>query len=110
MRAEEGAARTLVRRVPQRADSCRTMHPIREARLRPQYTGLYPDLTPGVWVPANTLIEYVLERGLYRRGHGSPSHARLLDEEHFEFRGGSLRADQAWAGRPERLGEPGSPP
>lgn len=82
------------------------MHHVREARLRPEFTQLYPDLPPGVWVPANTLSEYVLERGLYRRRHGPPSHARPLNEEHFEFRGGSYRVPP-WDGRPQRLWETG---
>jgi hypothetical protein len=81
------------------------MNDIREARLRPEYSRHYPDLTPGVWVPARVLSEFVLERGLYQRRSGSPSHTRLLDEAHFEFRGGLTRAQQPWTGGPERLGE-----
>jgi hypothetical protein len=79
------------------------MLPVREARLRPEFTRLYPDLAPGVWVPANTLSEYVLERGLYLRRLGSPSHARPLNEDHFEFRGG-VRGDEPLTGAPEPIG------
>jgi hypothetical protein len=80
------------------------MLPVREARLRPEFIRLYPDLAPGVWVPANTLSEYVLERGLYQRRLGSPSHARPLNQDHFEFRGGSVRGDEQWTGPSEGIG------
>jgi hypothetical protein len=80
-------------------------HPIREARLRPEYVALYPDLSPGVWVPAGTLTEFVLERGLYQRRTGSPSESRLLLESHFEFRGGPPQRDASWRGRDERVGD-----
>lgn len=53
------------------------MQSIREARLRPEHVRLYPDLSPGVWVPATVLKD---------RRTGSPSRARPLDEAHFEFR------------------------
>jgi hypothetical protein len=62
------------------------MQNIREARLRPEHGRLYPDLSPGVWVPATVLKDFVLERGLYSRLTGSPSRARPLDEAHFDFR------------------------
>ncbi len=83
------------------------MHPIREARLRPEFAESYPDLAPGAWVPANTLSEYVLQRGLYQRRLESLSPSRLLNEDHFEFRGGSIRGDDPRAGAPERIGERG---
>jgi hypothetical protein len=81
------------------------MHEIREARLRPEYASLYPDLTPGVWVPACTLRDFVLERGLYQRRTGLPSHRRLLLESHFEFRGGKMPRYSAWSGPHERTDE-----
>lgn len=81
------------------------MPQIREARLRPEYVALYPDLAPGVWVPANTLTEFVLERGLYQRRTGSPSQARPLLESHFDFRGGPSHRDAAWTGPRERIGD-----
>jgi hypothetical protein len=80
------------------------MHlPLREGRLRPEFAALYPDLTPGIWVPACTLTEFVLERGLYQRLTGSPAKHRPLLEEHFDFRGGPAR-EPAWAGQDERIG------
>ncbi len=79
-----------------------TVESIREARLLEEYRELYPDLTPGVWVPASVLSEFILERGLYQRRTGTPSHARLLGEGHFEFRGGETREHQPWTGPLER--------
>jgi hypothetical protein len=77
---------------------------IREARLLPAYASLYPDMKPGVWLPACSLAEFVLERGLYQRRSGSPAKHRLLNESHFEFRGGPTPADDPhrW---PERIGD-----
>ena len=78
--------------------------PFREGRLRPEFATQYPDLTPGIWIPACTLTEFVLERGLYQRLTGSPAKHRSLFEGHFEFRGGPTR-ESAWAGPDERSGE-----
>jgi hypothetical protein len=62
---------------------------IREARLRPEYSGLYPGLEPGVWLPATTvgqkLLLYHLATALIPQGD------RLMADEHFEFRGGQTR-------------------
>ncbi len=80
------------------------MQTMREARLRPEHARLYPDLEPGVWVPASVLSDFVLERGLYQRRTGTPSHTRLLNETHFEFRGGE-RPAHPWTGRLARLGD-----
>jgi hypothetical protein len=77
--------------------------PFREGRLRPEFAALYPDLTPGIWVPACSLTEFILERGLYQRRTGSPAKLRPLLEEHFDFRGGPMR-EAAWAGPDERFG------
>jgi hypothetical protein len=85
------------------------LHSIREARLRREYAGLYPDLTPGVWVPACTLRDYILERGLYQRRTGAPTHRRLLLESHFEFRGGPAARPSTWTGPHERSDEPAEP-
>jgi hypothetical protein len=76
--------------------------PLREGRLRPEFAALYPDLTPGIWVPACTLTDFVLERGLYQRLTGSPAKHRALSEGHFEFRGGPSRG-ATWAGPDDRI-------
>jgi len=81
------------------------LHSIREARLRPEYATLYPDLVPEVWVPACTLRDFVLERGLYQRRTGPPTHRRLLLESHFEFRGGTSSRQSPWTGPQERSDE-----
>jgi hypothetical protein len=79
--------------------------PLREGRLRPRFAALYPDLTPGVWVPACTLKDFVLERGLYRRLTGSPAQHRPLPEDHFDFRGGRSPREPSWAGQDDRFGD-----
>jgi hypothetical protein len=81
------------------------LHTIREARLCSEYATLYPDLVPGVWVPACTLRDFVLERGLYQRRTGPPTHRRLLLESHFEFRGGTSSRPSPWTGQQERSDE-----
>jgi hypothetical protein len=60
---------------------------MREARLRPEFAGLYPTLTPGQWEPAARVAEVVLARLLLLEISEAPLRDRLLDEEHFEFRG-----------------------
>ena len=54
---------------------------------------MYPGLTPGRWEPASRIAEAVLANVLlHKMGEGAVPD-RLLDEAHFEFRGG---------GEPER--------
>jgi hypothetical protein len=64
------------------------MHPIREARLKPEFASEYPGLEPGVWYPAAMIAEFLLTRENALRGIADPP-ARPLATEHFEFRGGS---------------------
>ncbi len=60
---------------------------LREARLREQYVGLYPGLTPGTWLPAREVAEHIVD--LVRRERGRLGvHGRVLADEHFDFRGG----------------------
>ena len=60
---------------------------MREARLRPEYAELYPELIPGQWEPAARIAEVVLARYLLQQlTDGQPD--RALNETHFEFRGG----------------------
>ena len=67
------------------------MHPIREARLRPEFADLYQGLTPGMWYAAATVAEFLITRAATLHG---PDEApqRRLSTEHFEFRGGSPSA------------------
>ena len=56
----------------------------REARLRESSAHLFPGLTPGVWVQAQTMADIVWARRL-QRGEGTLA-GRVLDPDHFEFR------------------------
>ena len=60
---------------------------MREARLKPEYAELYPTLTPGQWEPAARVAEAVLARLLLLDISEAPVQDRVLQEEHFEFRG-----------------------
>ncbi|MFN0177801.1 MAG: hypothetical protein ACKVZ0_03310 [Gemmatimonadales bacterium] len=63
---------------------------IREARLRLEYAHLYPELPAGQWMPASQIGATILLAQL--RSERAPSLGeRLLDESHFEFRGGFSR-------------------
>ena len=65
-------------------------HPeVREARLRPEFAGLYPGLEPGVWQDAAALAEQMLTEHLVRPSPGYMLSDRVLVKEHFEFRGGN---------------------
>jgi hypothetical protein len=60
---------------------------MREARLRPEFADLYPTLVPGQWEPAARVAEAVLARLLLMEISEAPPQDRILNEEHFEFRG-----------------------
>ena len=66
----------------------------REARLKAEYAELYPGLTPGTWYSAAWLSARQLART--QCDGVASSIAQILDDEHFEFRGG----------RPRRFREP----
>ncbi len=61
---------------------------MREARLRPEFGHLYSGLTPGQWESAARIAEAVLANVMLQKMAEAPAAARLLPEEHFEFRGG----------------------
>jgi hypothetical protein len=61
---------------------------IREARLRAEFAALYPGVDPDTWYTAATLAEHLLGR-IVRGGGEIPAAPRVLDPEHFEFRGES---------------------
>lgn len=61
----------------------------REARLKSEYAQLYPGLEPGVWYNAAWLSARQFAR-LPCDGEAS-SIAGMVDERHFEFRGGRPR-------------------
>lgn len=63
---------------------------IREARLRPEFAHLYPELPAGQWMPASQIGATILLAQL--RSDGRPALGeRLLEDTHFEFRGGVVR-------------------
>lgn len=64
----------------------------REARLRPEFDYLYPEIEPGTWQPVEELINRVVTL-LYgdRSRAGVITGERLLRDDHFEFRGASPR-------------------
>jgi hypothetical protein len=67
----------------------------REARLRPEYRTLYPQLEPDVWTSAAQVRDRVL--AVHATG-GARSTGRPLNRHHFEFRGSSRREPGGPAG------------
>jgi hypothetical protein len=63
---------------------------VREACLKPQFAELYPTITPNVWQPAAKLAREVFLSVLAAGPHLRLPE-RVLNEEHFEFRGGRSR-------------------
>jgi hypothetical protein len=62
----------------------------REARLRPEYSSLYPGVPTGEWKSSGELLDCVIAARLQAgRRSGELLHGRLLDDRHFEFRGGA---------------------
>lgn len=61
--------------------------PVREARLRPEYADRYPGVDPGVWYTAATLAEHLLARFIRQDLAQRTLPPRIMDAEHFEFRG-----------------------
>jgi hypothetical protein len=58
----------------------------REARLRPEFAGDYPYLTPGVWESEAVLTDRVVASLLSRPECSFSCGQRVLDPAHFEFR------------------------
>lgn len=63
---------------------------IREARLRAEFAHLYPPVTAGTWIPAAEVGARMLFWHLQLTGTVQLGN-RLLDQGHFEFRGGWTR-------------------
>lgn len=69
---------------------------VREARLRREWSALYPGLESDVWMVAAELVPLVLRHRLQDQPTWEFTR-RILVDEHFEFRGGRPR-DESWAG------------
>jgi hypothetical protein len=82
----------------------------REARLRADFAYLYPGLDASDWTPVETLINRVVTL-LYGdpANSGRITGARLLREDHFEFRGASPRPD-GWPAGLTRMSDAAAPP
>lgn len=65
----------------------------REARLKPEFADRYPPLEPGVWETAAEMGAKVLLWQVQQQGTDALS-SRILDERHFEFRGGWYRGTE----------------
>ena len=60
----------------------------REARLKPEFAEIYPGLEAGIWYSAGRVAEYFLSRPDAIPSATTELTSRVLDERHFEFRGG----------------------
>ena len=63
----------------------------RRVRLKFQHADLYRGIVPGEWVPAWAMAERLLALA---EEAGLPSHQRVCDPRHFEFRGGTSRGPE----------------
>jgi hypothetical protein len=63
----------------------------REARLRPEFSGLYPFLQAGEWESAAVITDRIVAGTLGRPDGLFITGERALDPEHFEFRGSDER-------------------
>ncbi len=82
----------------------------REARLKADFAYLYPGLDSTVWTPVEALINRVVTL-LYGdpANSGRITGARLLREDHFEFRGASPRPE-GWPEGLTRMSDAAAPP
>jgi hypothetical protein len=82
----------------------------REARLKSDFAYLYPGLESTAWTPVEILINRVVTL-LYGDADnaGRITGARLLREDHFEFRGSSPRPE-GWPADLSRMSDAAAPP
>lgn len=69
----------------------------REVQLKQEFAQLYPALTPGRWYTAAAVDGLVRGTRIVTEGDDVIFAERILDDEHFEFRGGSPRRG-SWVG------------
>jgi hypothetical protein len=66
----------------------------REAKIRPQYQGLYPGLQAADWKPVEAILQHLAELSPEDRAKvGVDDGSRFLRDDHFEFRGSSARPE-----------------
>ena len=70
----------------------------REARLKPEFADRYPPLVAGLWETAAEMGAKVLLWQVQQQGTDALN-SRILDERHFEFRGGWYRGRRPSSGR-----------
>jgi hypothetical protein len=64
----------------------------RQARLRSEYASRYPKIAVATWYPVLTAVRKVKRQLLLGDPRSSPrSSGRILNDRHFEFRGGVAR-------------------
>ena len=80
------------------------MSGVRQARLNPEFGGLYPELPAGEWLPAWETSMQIAERLWQEDGSKALVRDRLLRPEHFEFQGGTPRSLD-WYVTTERLSD-----
>jgi hypothetical protein len=61
---------------------------VREARLKREHADLYPGIEPDVWEVAANVAERLFTRLVWAAGPEYILPHRVLDDDHFEFRGG----------------------
>ena len=67
---------------------------VRQARVRSEYAAWYPTIPVSTWAPAKTVARAVARQLFggepqWALGPRWPPGPRLLDDRHFEFRGGA---------------------
>lgn len=76
---------------------------MREARLKPEFADHYPGVPAGEWQSVGALLDRLVAQFLLARERsGAVLQGRLLDEEHFEFRGAADRPPDRPEGRTRR--------
>jgi hypothetical protein len=60
---------------------------VRQALLKSNSAHLYPGIPPGEWQPATVMADLVLALGNPKTGGPAQARDRVLNGEHFEFRG-----------------------
>lgn len=69
----------------------------REARLRAEFAGEYPELQANTWMRSRELAERLVDRSHARRRQGL--FTRTFDPRHFQFRGAELQVRRSAVGR-----------